>query len=66
MFYLFDSAGFALGSFKTKAEALAEMATYADADDLFVTTDPDPWGEGEVADLDMGFDPYMGCYTWDC
>ena len=43
MFYLFDSAGFALGSFKTKAEALAEMVTYADADDLFVTTDPDPW-----------------------
>ena len=22
--------------------------------------------EGMEADLDMGFDPYMGCYTDDC
>ena len=22
--------------------------------------------EGNPNDLDMGFDPYAGCYTWDC
>lgn len=22
--------------------------------------------EDEYDDLEMGFDPYEGCYTWDC
>ena len=22
--------------------------------------------EDEYDDLEMGFDPYAGCYTWDC
>lgn len=26
----------------------------------------DEYAEGFVADLDMGFDPYLGCYTDDC
>ena len=25
---------------------------------------PDEWEED--LDLEMGFDPYEGCYTWDC
>ena len=29
---------------------------------------PDDWDDYEPDDIDsdMGFDPYMGCYTWDC
>lgn len=26
----------------------------------------DEYAEGFAADLDMGFDPYLGCYTDDC
>lgn len=22
--------------------------------------------EGDIYDDEMGFDPYEGCYTWDC
>lgn len=66
MFYLFDEAGFMFGEFKTKAEAEAEMATFPDPDRMFISTDADPWGEADVADLEMGYDPYEGCYTWDC
>ena len=28
--------------------------------------DPEDWEEPEFADDEMGFDPYEGCYTWDC
>lgn len=29
---------------------------------------PDDWYDCEPADIDddCGFDPYEGCYTWDC
>lgn len=29
---------------------------------------PDDWFDHEPDDIDddMGFDPYEGCYTWDC
>jgi len=26
----------------------------------------DDYIEGEIYDDEMGFDPYEGCYTWDC
>ena len=39
-------------------------------DDSEVVAEYDPEGEGsdEPADIDSdeGFDPYEGCYTWDC
>ena len=39
-------------------------------DDSEVVAEYDPEGEGsdEPADIDddMGFDPYEGCFTWDC
>lgn len=29
--------------------------------------DPEDWDdEPDFADDEMGFDPYEGCYTWDC
>ena len=29
--------------------------------------DPEDWEEEpEFPDDEMGFDPYEGCYTWDC
>lgn len=75
MFYLCDASGFILGKFATREKAYEEMAAYGNAaEDLFVSDDPNPWGEGEDLeddevwedDLEMGFDPYMGCYSWDC
>ena len=39
-------------------------------DDSEIVAEYDPDGEGndEPADIDddCGFDPYAGCYTWDC
>lgn len=29
-------------------------------------TDAEEWDEPADIDDDMGFDPYEGCYTWDC
>lgn len=28
--------------------------------------DDEEWYEPEDIDSDFGFDPYMGCYTYDC
>lgn len=36
------------------------------ADEIGEEEDFDEYAEGFAADLDMGFDPYLGCYTDDC
>ena len=28
--------------------------------------DPEDWEESDSWDDETGFDPYAGCYTWDC
>jgi hypothetical protein len=28
--------------------------------------DPEDWEEPDSWDDETGFDPYEGCYTWDC
>ena len=40
----------------------------ADCWDGMFSEDPDEEEEDYEPDydLDMGFDPYMGCYSWDC
>lgn len=35
-------------------------------DDLFEKEDEDEEYLPEPGDLDFGFDPYLGDYTWDC
>ena len=35
-------------------------------DTLETADDPEDWKEPDYADDEMGFDPYEGCYTWDC
>lgn len=35
-------------------------------DTLETADDPEDWDESDFADDEMGFDPYEGCYTWDC
>ena len=36
-------------------------------DTLEAADDPEDWDdEPDFADDEMGFDPYEGCYTWDC
>ena len=42
---------------------------HADEELCFVGDPDDPWDEDEEAlngAEEMGFDPYMGCYTGDC
>lgn len=42
-----------------------ENEDFSEAWDDFCTEED--WGCSESAeDLEMGFDPYSGCYTWDC
>ena len=58
----------------TKLEELAYFlcvpASLVSNDDSEIVAEYDPEGEGsdEPADIDndCGFDPYEGCYTWDC
>lgn len=35
-------------------------------DTLETADDPEDWEEPDYVDDEMGFDPYEGCYTWDC
>jgi hypothetical protein len=48
----------------------ATFAEYYEMTDDDVPEDWDEWkaGDDEPADIDddCGFDPYEGCYTWDC
>ena len=45
-----------------------QFAEYYEMTDDDVPEDWDEWKDGEPADIDddCGFDPYEGCYTWDC
>lgn len=45
-----------------------QFAEYYEMTDDDVPEDWDDWKDGEPADIDddCGFDPYEGCYTWDC
>jgi hypothetical protein len=33
---------------------------------LETADDPEDWEESDNWDDETGFDPYEGCYTWDC
>lgn len=43
LYYLFDEAGFHLGTFSTFADAYEEMLTYEHQGGLFITVNPNPW-----------------------
>ena len=68
------------GYLLTYDEMIAEAREMYDLDDdtnachwsMYYTdtgeTVPDDWFDDEPDNIDddMGFDPYAGCYTWDC
>ena len=35
-------------------------------DTMETADDPEDWEESDNWDDETGFDPYEGCYTWDC
>ena len=35
-------------------------------DTMETADDPEDWEESGSWDDETGFDPYEGCYTWDC
>jgi hypothetical protein len=35
-------------------------------DTMETADDPEDWEEPDTWDDETGFDPYEGCYTWDC
>lgn len=35
-------------------------------DDAWIASDDDDYDEPDDIDDDFGFDPYCGCYTYDC
>lgn len=43
-----------------------DIEDFLDDDDDYIEDDDDGDYEEEIYDLDMGFDPYMGCYSDDC
>ena len=44
-FYLFDDCGFLLGTFATFTDAYEEMenSPWGSSDDMFITTNENPW-----------------------
>lgn len=52
------------------AQRMAQIIYHHGTETLYFVGDPDdPWDEDEEfieGDDEMGFDPYMGCYTGDC
>ena len=68
------------GELLTYAEMVQQAREYYDLDDDTNACDlseyyedtgdpvPDDWGDYEPDDIDsdMGYNPYMGCFDWDC
>lgn len=50
------------------ADLLGEIAHLVDGETGEVIESSDDWDDYEPADIDsdMGFDPYMGCFSDDC
>lgn len=50
------------------ADLLCEIANLVDGETGEVIESSDDWEDYEPADIDddIGFDPYEGCYTYDC
>ncbi len=51
-------------------EAIKKVKQSISLDDLGFCVDcldgEEDFDEFEEPDLEMGYDPYMGCYSWDC
>ena len=63
MFYVMSDCGVE-EEFETFAEADAYIEESGCAEDLWVESDEDDYEPSY--NEDEGFDPYEGCYTWDC
>ena len=53
---------------KDEATPMAQIIYHHGTNELRFVGDPDdPWDEDEESiNSEMGFNPYMGCYDWDC
>jgi len=60
----YDDEVFYESSFLTVADDDENAEEFVEPDDEFDDDDV-AWWEDD-ADLEMGFDPYEGTYTWDC
>ena len=63
MFYVFSG----YGDIEEEFESFEEADAYIDAhgtEDMWVASDEEE--EIEPIDLECGFDPYSGEYSWDC
>lgn len=63
MFYVMSDGGIE-EEFETFAEADAYIEESGCAEDLWIESDEDDYEPSY--NEDEGFDPYEGCYTWDC
>lgn len=54
----------AIDGWEIMGDAIEEVADWEEfeAD----TAESDPWDDEWEPDLEMGFDPYAGCYDFDC
>lgn len=48
------------------ADLLGEIAHLVDGETGEIIQSSDDWDDYDEPDLEMGFDPYMGCYSDDC
>lgn len=65
MYYVLSEYGIEM-EFATEVEAILWIeAQGEEGEDLWIASDEDN-DYGEPADLEYGFDPYMGSYSWDC
>lgn len=72
MFYVYDSTDLTFGyiaCFASTEDAIDFMERRWDQADLFISTCDDVWEDDDCFSDDVdecGYDPYMGCYSWDC
>lgn len=62
MFYVLSDEGIER-EYSNLEDAIHYVDTHED-DDLWISSDEDE--EPTDIDSDFGFDPYEGCYTYDC
>lgn len=63
MWYVFyGDLGECWGEYDSYDEALIVCDRLGE--DAWICSDDDDWDDDP--DLEMGFDPYEGCYSWDC
>jgi len=61
MYYVYDDDEI-IAEFETYYEAEEWMLDQSDADNLWISSDYNDYDDVD----EFGFNPYMGCYDYDC